>query len=338
MCPEIPDYKMTKLNTRNIITSVWDISSSWAFCHLLNLSPSVLSGGDYKILSPFSNEKTPSFSIYQRNQVYYYKCFSTSRSGSFLDLAIELKLKRGIAANKETEAFLLINAYSAHLNGVGYLQATEALEVNGKGKVSSFELRKFNEEDLGFWGQFGITMPILEEYNVSPIKVFTIEKLKDGNLNQYIFSHAKIYGYFRKTGNLHKIYRPGKKVGKCIKVGTGYIEGDDQIQTKQDNLLIIKSTKDIMGFKSLGIKGWDAVAPDSENVILPKQYLQNQKQNYKNILTFLDNDDAGKKATEKYKMLHQIESINFDLGAKDLTDTIKDKGANFVRAYLQQSL
>jgi len=47
-------------------------------------------GSKYKCLSPFSNEKTPSFFVYEHDAHWYFKCWSTGKHGDAIALLMEL--------------------------------------------------------------------------------------------------------------------------------------------------------------------------------------------------------------------------------------------------------
>lgn len=47
-------------------------------------------GSKYNCLSPFNNEKTPSFFLYEHDAQWFYKCFSTGKHGDAIALLMEL--------------------------------------------------------------------------------------------------------------------------------------------------------------------------------------------------------------------------------------------------------
>jgi hypothetical protein len=314
------------LSTKHIVIPQ-GIDEAAAFRHILNLPGNTLLGEDLKIRSPFSIDRTPSFSIYITSDGSYgFNCFSTGRNGDVVDLLLQIKKQAGIIWDR--------------LTAVQYLESitpnTEAFDstkpvLNGKGRVTSYEMRTWNHDDGLFWGKYGISFELLESLNVAPLSEFRMEKLRDGVTNEFLFNHARMYGYFRKTGDLHKIYRPGSKKGKCIKVGGPYVEGSDQIIKPKENLLVIKSTKDIAGFKTLEIPDWDCVAPDAEGILLPKQYVMTAKGIYKKIMVYMDPDAAGVIAQKKYSDQYQLPGIELGLGYKDLTDCLEKIKYSIVR-------
>jgi len=323
------------VQTKNIILSPYDLDTEWVMCYLLNIPP--LNGGDIHINSPFSTDRTPSFFAYRNTETnrYYFKCFSTGMSGGIFDLKIALDNKEGIQTTLREAQRFLIKTYLETNKDFTLLRNRPIL--NGKGKVTGFSLKEWTSEERNFWARFYIPEKILEKYNVQPIREFSMEKLKNGTLENYVFNQGMMFGYFRMDGSLHKIYRPGNKP-KAIKVGKDYVEGFDQVQLGQENLLITKSTKDVMGFMALEFGGWDAISPDSENVLLKKEFIEEQRLKYKKIKVLMDNDKAGIISTERYGKEFGLEGISFDMGFKDLTDTMEYYGPDLVRAQLNQYL
>lgn len=137
-----------------------------------------------------------------------------------------------------------------------------------------------------------------------------------------------IYGYFRENGELYKIYQPKVKEKKFIKVAS-YLQGLDQLKD-ETNLMIVSSLKDLMSIRSLKIPGYDYVAPDSENSMIPKQQMLDFSKKYTNIHMILDNDEAGQKAMKKYEEQYDITTFNLDM-SKDIADSVKDHGPKAVR-------
>ena len=326
------------IRTKNVILKPNQIDSEWAFNYLLG--PLELSGGDTKISSPFSTDRTPSFSIYKKSidSAYMYSCFSSGMKGSCFDLLIELQKLKGVVIDKNQAVAILKREFEATIKTGDYAPIEAKVLRNGKGKVVEHQTRVWNDDDIVYWSRFETPIDILEFFNIAPLKSFTMEKLVDGEMKRYDFDHPRIYGYFRNNGSLHKIYRPGTKKGKFIKVGNEYTQGADQIITPNENLIYIKSLKDVACFKSLDISGWDTKAPDAEGILIPKKEIEQDKKTYKRILSWMDPDEAGKKATKKYKEVYEIEPVDFDMGVKDLSDSVERWGGFLVKIKLTQIL
>lgn len=326
------------IRTINTILRASDLPTDWLFEYLLDLK-TPLQGLDQKIRSPFSRDTNASFSIYKTEEgPYRFKCFSTGIKGNPFDLFVALEKKAGREISYKEATTRLTEAFK---NGEGVIARSVSKEpgiiLNTKAKVTAWEMNRWDKEHLAFWSQFDISQDILEEYNVCVLKKFVMHKLLEGVEKEYIFENKMQFGYCRKDGSLHKIYKPGTKP-KAIKVGSGYLEGEDQCLKPKENLLITKSTKDIMGFRGLEIDGWDAVSCDSENVIISKKVIEEKKAIYKRITVLFDNDQAGELAGLEYQNRYGIVPIKLDMPGKDITDNIRDYSGTVTRLKLMQLL
>lgn len=329
------------LKTKGVSFSRRSLSSEWCYRYLLGIPP--LDGSNIKIKSPFSIDRTPSFSLFKKEGAsdYRWRCFSTGRGemgSDHIELFIQLQDQKGNKFDRSSAFTFLANEYEIFVKTGLWVETDRKVALNGNAKVVSHELRKWNEDDHSYWyHRYGITTKILEHYNVAAVHRFTMEKLKDGKIETYLFDHPRIYGYFRKNGSLDRFYRPGSKKGKFIKSGGPYVQGSDQIITPQEKLITIKSLKDVMAFHTLDIDGYDLKSPDSESILLPRAVLEEDKKIYKKRYHWMDPDPAGRVAAAKYTA-EGMEEIISDLPEKDLSDNIERFGHNFVRIKLLQIL
>lgn len=305
----------------------------WAFEHLLNI-PGKLRGQQEMIKSPFSRDSQHSFSLYvpTGKTEYRFKCFSTGIGGSPADLLVELKKLKGEVISLRDAGRWLAQTFEKS-EAASYQE--DAHLVNTAGKITKIELMPWTKEQLDWWKKFNITKENLEFHNAAAVKSFQMHKIVNGVEKHMVFENNPLtFGYFDKTGQPYKIYRPGTKL-KFIKIFK-YVQGYDQL-TNAKNLLITKSLKDIMSFKSLEIDEWDSISPDSENTLLPAATIEEMKNRYKKILVLFDNDLAGKNAAIKYKEKFDLDNIQPEL-SKDISDSVFDFGESVVKLKLLQLL
>ena len=313
------------ISTKNIIAGIQDVPAEWVFEYYLGLAEK-LTGQDVKIHSVFQTEKTPSMFIYFKSgDEYKFKDFSSGKQGSKVTLVSELfNLPYGEAVNKicaDYETFLKDNSYTS----------VDEYKIQNKYRVVDYEIRHWTNVDAKFWTKFKIDSKILDEYNVSGLSYFTMAKEGDP-ASEIVFKGNYIYGYFRNDGSLYKIYLPNNPKKKFIKV-QNYIQGMDQLSYDKDYLVITSSLKDLMTFKRLGYKNAESVAPDSENTMIPEQYIKSLKKKYKDVCVLFDNDEAGKLAAEKYQERYGLSYVVLDM-SKDLSDSVKDYGIQKVKEKL----
>lgn len=314
------------LTTKFLIHDVHDVPVTWIFEYYARL-PYKLNGQDVKIKSLWnSKDKTPSMFIYldKGKQVYKFKDFSTGRQGSAVDMVKEIYSEEFYNAAKR-----IVNDYNDYVlhNNGGY--NIDEFKQHSKYQVCSYQSRKWNTKDQYYWTQFNIGSRILDLYNVRPLESYTMCKTEENGEDKLLtISSHYIYGYFRKNGELYKIYQPKVKDKKFIKVGS-YLQGSDQLY-RPLNLMIVSSLKDLMAIKSLKIPGYDYVAPDSENSMIPKQTMDIFREQYKDIVVLLDHDEAGRKATAKYVYTYGIKPLYLEM-SKDIADSVRDHGPHEVR-------
>tara|TARA_R110002020_G_scaffold190644_1_gene390213 strand:+ start:4311 stop:5252 length:942 start_codon:yes stop_codon:yes gene_type:complete len=304
------------------IFNIDDIPSNWIFENYCNLNEK-LYGQSVKILSMFNHKDTvPSMVIYVPNDdnKYLFKDFSSGTSGSGIKLVMSLfNLTRKEAIIK------IFDDYRSKEN----INISEIRTVE-KYKVTSHEKRKWNVKDAKYWLKYNIDSDILEKYNVFPLKSFTLSKNIDGKINEFKKEKGYIYGYFKNDGSIYKIYQPNSK-NPFFKVSS-YIQGTEQLEYKSKTLIICSSLKDMMSLESLNFNV-ESIAPSSENTMIPKNQISSLILKYDNIYTLFDNDEAGYRASDKYKNMYGIPSIHINL-SKDISDSIKDFTASKVKNYI----
>lgn len=313
------------LSTKFLVHDVHDVPVTWIFEYYAKL-PFKLTGDDVKIKSLWnSRDRTPSMFIYfdKVKGCYKFKDFSTGKQGSAIDLVKDLYSEEFFKSAQR-----IINDYNdfvLHNNG-GY--NVDEFKQYSKYQVCSYTSRKWNTKDQYYWTQFCIGSRMLEHYNVRPLEDYTMCKDENGEEKLLTISSSYIYGYFRSNGELYKIYQPKVKEKKFIKIGS-YLQGSDQL-TGENNLMIVSSLKDLMAIKYLKIPGYDYIAPDSENSMIPKAQMLEFQEKYYNIHVLFDNDEAGQKAMSKYAQQYDVTTFNLEM-SKDIADSVKDFGPKAVR-------
>ena len=314
------------ISTKNLIYDLADVPREWVFEHYLNLTEK-LTGQDVKMKSVFNTrEKTPSMCIYiDRNNIYKYKDFSSGNGGDAISLVqILFNLPtRGSASYK------IIEDYNQYVLNNGY-NPIKSYKQHSKFKVTDYEMRHWNTLDQKYWMGFHIGSRLLSRYNVVPIEYYVMTKTDENDvMSSMTIKGNYIYGYFREDGTLYKIYQPKVKESKFIKV-RDYIQGTEQLVFDKPYLIITSSLKDLMAYQKLKISNSEAIAPDSENTMIPENIMSSISSKYQKVCVLFDNDEAGIKAAEKYKSKYGFEYVVLEL-EKDLSDAIKVHGIDKVR-------
>jgi hypothetical protein len=306
---------MAMISTK-IITSLSDVPREWIFEYYLNLKEK-LTGQDIKMLSAFnSKDRVPSMFIYfdASSGVYKFKDFSSGHQGGAVDLV------RYLYSLDTAQAITKIKAdYENYIKDNGTREEV-ALKIQDKYKVVDYEIRHWTNLDEAYWSKYKIGSKLLEYYEVAPLEFFKMEKEEDGEIISHVFNSRYIYGYFRTDGSLYKIYMPKNTEKKFIKV-QNYVQGTDQLNLDNQNLVITSSLKDLMCFVKLGYKHIEVIAPDSENSMLSEPTVNRLKSKFRKICVMFDNDTAGIASMQKYQDRYGFEPILLDM-EKDLSDSI----------------
>lgn len=306
------------LRTKSLVSDFNEVPHTWTFEFYLKLSQR-LQGQDVKIKSVFNpNDTNPSFFVYysKTSNRYKFKDFSTDRQGDCVELVKEL-----FNMSRRSDAVLkIINDYNEFLANTNGDYRIENFEVQEKYKVDSYTLRNWTDFDQKYWMRYQIGSALLEQFNVHPIDQFVFKRGEE----RMDIKRVGIYGFFRSDGSLYKIYQPLVKNKKFIKVAD-YIQGTDQLKFDKPYLIICSSLKDVMAFHSLGFRNAEAVAPDSENTMIPEHIIEGYKQKYDVVCTLFDNDEAGIRAMLKYQEEYALPYAHLKL-EKDLADCVEQHG------------
>ena len=312
------------ISTTSIISDLNQIPREWIFEFYLNLTEK-LTGQDIKIRSVFTNEKTASFCIYcNKLGNYTFKDFSSSKSGDaieFVMLYYNLE-SRGIAVRK------IMNDYSDYISKNNITPREFKLE--SRYEVTDYEIRHWNNLDQDFWMSYKIGSKMLSQHNVQPLQYFILSKTdNDGIVKELRFENNYTYGYFKNDGTLYKIYQPKNKVSKFIKV-FDYIQGSEQVTFESKYLILTKSLKDIMSFKTFGINNVEVIAPDSENTVISENIMKKYINKYTKIIVLFDNDEPGIEASKAYQKRYGFDYLILPF-EKDISDTVKARGIEETR-------
>ena len=196
--------------------------------------------------------------------------------------------------------------------------------------------QSFNLVDHSYWSQYGISLEMLEEYNVFSSRFVYLNK----NDKRTIFEYNKknpMYAYrFTRDGKYYyKIYWPkGEKGFKWLFSGGAAedVEGYDQLRLTSDLLVITKSLKDCMAFRLCNI---DAISLQGEANKLEFSFLEKLKKRFERIVVVYDNDEQGIKGAKGLRQQYGLDYFVLE-EAKDLSDLIKLKGLEYAKENIRK--
>lgn len=281
--------------------------------------------------SPLRNDKTPTCSFYwNKSGDLIYKDFSGQFYGNFI--AVVMK-KYGV---KYSEALNIIAADFGYIDKPELKKTAKPIPetqsaplVGGKTRIQ-VQVKDFDDEELQWWGQYGISKEVLDKFNVySCDRVFL-----NGEIFTASTSRQRIYGYYRGKRDameLWRIYFPGRTSYKFLSNWKAiHLQGSQQLPKTGDLLVVTKSMKDVMTLYSLGIT---AIAPNSENLFMSESQYKILKKRFSMIVLFYDNDLAGIHNMNKFRKQPFGNFYNLpclwiprSYGAKDISDFYKMYG------------
>lgn len=182
------------------------------------------------------------------------------------------------------------------------------------------KLTKFNQKDLEYWSQFGVTEKILKFYDVRRVDKAWIAD------NIWYINNDFDPCYRYKEKDKFKLYRPyaEKKVKFRTNFFGGMLEGYTQLPHKGSILIVTKGTKDVMTLHSIGV---NAVAVRSETTPISENAYELLKARFDNIYVWFDADRAGIEGAKKISEMYDIPVLyhHASLG-KDISDIYKEHG------------
>ena len=276
-------------------------------------------------ISPLRVDKRPTCSFFRNNSgTLIFKDFATGEGLSIFGVVQKM-------FNCDYWTALRIMA-----NDLGIIP-NETIPKN-KGKISSYttkikdktiskiqvEIQDFTEQDLKWWGKYGITLEILKHFNVYSCKHVFL----NGNLFAAYQQHCPIYGYYggkiqenKEKIELWKCYFPKRREYRFIgNYPAKKLQGYDKLPKKGKFCVLTKAQKDVMTFYSFGIP---ACAPNSETVIPSKSIIDDLTNRFEYVFALWDNDSTGvsflNKMKREYPKLHCF-IIPRKYKAKDFSD------------------
>lgn len=277
--------------------------------------------------SPLRRDKQPTCSFYRnKSGTLIFKDFATGQHLNVFDVVQSIfRCDYFEALRIIANDFGIVRDNALHKNP-GKINLNPIKIKDKEISKIQIEIQEFTDNELKWWGRYGITRDILRRFDVYSCKhVF---------LNDQLFAesqqHCPIFGYYGKkyqSLELWRCYFPKRTSFRFItNWPSKKIQGYDQLPKKGKLLVITKSMKDSMCLYSCGIT---ACAPNSENLFISDNVLEDLKSRFENIVVFYDNDRPGLYNMAKIRREHPELTYIFiprRYGSKDISDFYKDHG------------
>ena len=290
-----------------------------------------------RIYSPFRKERTPSFSVfYKNNRIHYVDFGDTSKKGGAFDLVMQLHNIHSLhdALNLVMKDFNLSNTTDSKS-----YQKVKKIKIEHEEKSSAFIqviTKKFTKEELAYWNQYYQDISDLKRENVYSIKQVFL------NRKRFVFQPYELkFAYLYE--DKWKIYRPYQKDKKLKwlpnNVPIYAMDGKENI-INCDTAFITKSKKDYMVVKK--IYPHTCAVQNEGRACFTKENVQFLKSNSKRQILSFDSDETGVKnsilITKEFNFDYcNVPKLYLSEGINDWADLAKNHGINSVQDYLKKS-
>lgn len=253
--------------------------------------------------STIRKDKNPTCSFYRNsNGILIFKDFATGQNLNCFEVVKTIfNCNYYQALRIIANDFNIINDKSLHKNLGKINKSPTKIQDKNHSKIQ-ITSQPFTEKELKWWGKYGITLDILNKFNVYSCKyVF---------LNDNLFAESQqncpIFGYYggkikdnKEKIELWRCYFPKRINYRFItNWPSKKIQGYEQLPKNGELLIITKSLKDTMTLYSLGIP---SCSPNSETQFISDAVLKELQSRFKYIVVLYDLDHTGIQFSKKIK-------------------------------------
>jgi len=283
--------------------------------------------------SPFRTDKHPSAFIVYYNGDLLFKDFGgdSLRAIAFVSKLFDLTFPETL---KKINSDFGLGLENGEINNSKF-ENSKITIYDKDDLLIKIKKRNWEQKDLDYWFQYGITSTTLKLFDVCPISHYSLNGFIEIAEN---FSYS--YNYYWENGIFRrKIYQPFSSKKKWINNGGKVVQGEGMLPKSGDLLIITSSLKDVMTLYELG---YIAIAPTSETSFIPELYFEKQSSRFKSKILFFDSDDTGikrsKELSEKWNINYILIPRENDKDPKDISDFVKRNGENSAKKLIEQIL
>lgn len=317
-------YKSIRPTDQSILEAVDEYT---LYCFYSGIDDLIL-GKAYS--APYRKDDVPSFAVYPSNKErceFFWKDHATNESGDvfrFIQRMLNLAYSWDVYSQINQD-FGLTYDLEQPKQGKIVLYSKPIVNIV---KVRTIP-QPLTKKGIEFWSRLHVTREILDQYSTEQVLMYWLAKEQEHpNL-----ALDPTFSY--RIGDHYQIYSPTAPREYKFRndLPENYFFGYVQLPPTGDTLIIDKSMKDVLFCRSLGY--W-AIAPKSETTLVPERKMWELKDRFKNIYLTLDNDKAGRTASDKYKLKYDFLRIRFLQQFKDKTDACIDIGYEQTKLLVQE--
>lgn len=252
------------------------------------------------ISSPFTNDSTASFSVYEKNGEWRWKDWSSSENGNCFDLWQLTQMK-----NKSDVNFYEILKDVATSFNIQIPRSESNYKPNPKQKWEGSFIA-FSKASIEFWQQAGVTAKVLDKYKIRQLLELEYYSDNKQKFNKWSFAGQIAFEY--RIQEMRKMYRPkhtntdGKEVSKVFMqrgedIGLRWIFGLDQLpKHKVTSIIICAGEKDCI---TLNANGFYSVCFASEGTMPTVAQIKALKRRCHTLCVLFDNDKLSEEQIKK---------------------------------------
>jgi predicted P-loop ATPase len=282
------------------------------------------------ISSPFSEDKKPSFKIYNNDS---FKCNSTGKQGDVFQLVADLN-----QLDCKTQFNQVLNIVATEMNlslqtidtSTTVPKFIKKAVIEQKSHVLNVSNTELEENHLAYWDKLGVQRELLKKYNVRAVSKYSF--FNPAKNKEITFATKdKVLAFSYEVNGNFEVYipaQPDKNQTKIFNNGlqNGDIFGLEQLgHEKIDSVIICAGKKDTIVAVSRGFK---AVTFRSETHNPTAIQIKTLQSLCHNLFICYDNDNGGNtgrnKIIEKYP---QIIPLKLPTNFNDITDYFQEKTA-----------
>lgn len=272
-----------------------------------------------KFKNPLREDKRADCSFYWDKGILFFKDFNWK---AFTCVSIVMEIE-GVNYHKALQ--LIYNGFQTNTIIVKH----SCSKVEKQKKKIDVKIKPFNEDDINYLKSFNIDSKLCKLY-----RVFSVEHYWIDNKLVYTYNPKdRCLGYYFGNGEW-KLYHMDRNDYRFVGNISGKdLQGYNQIDKSGELLIITKSLKDVMVYKSFGI---NAVAPHSECIGEWCHHIDELKERFKKVILNFDNDKTGikvsKEINEKFNIPYFL--VNDE---KDISDYVKHFGEEKTKQLLNEN-
>lgn len=255
--------------------------------------------------NPFREDHIKSCKLYKRKKhdgtpYWYMKDFGDSAWCG--DCFYIYARRNGMDPSKDLHTILRQLSDGTNMESVSpKLDINKPQLTENKAKTQfSMVPKVYSPTELLFWEQYGITLNILEQYNVKSLSSFTFHHT-DKKYETKSSMAAPIFAYDFQSGV--KLYLPKHNTRFLYagKLPSPYVFGLRQVPLGGEYIFITGGEKDVL---SLVSHGYSDICFNSETATIPLPILDSLNLKFKNIILLYDADEVGLRESKKqYELL-----------------------------------